>query len=118
MALINFEYHPHFFTATILKWQHLLDNDLFKDVIIRSLQFLVNEGSIVIYAFVIMPNHIHLIWQVQDGYQASSVQQRFLKFTAQQFKFLLFITLPENKTRSLVTKTTNLTRPNEQTNTT
>ncbi len=87
MAAINFEHHPQFFTATLLNWQPLLSDDGFKDIIIQSLLFLKNEGSVVIYAFVIMPNHIHMIWQIQDGHE--NVQLRFMKFTAQQFKFKL-----------------------------
>jgi len=51
------------------------------------LQFLHKEGSIVIYAFVIMPNHMHMIWQIQDSHIRDKIQQRFLKFTAQQMKF-------------------------------
>jgi putative transposase len=80
-------YHPQFITTTILEWKHLLKDDAFKDIIISSLQFLHKERSIVIYAFVIMPNHMHMIWQIQDGYIQEKIQQRFLKFTAQQMKF-------------------------------
>ena len=86
---INYKYHPQFFTATIYQWKHLLKDDEYKDIIIKSLQFLKNEGSVIIYSFVIMPNHIHLIWQIQDGYDRASIQMRFLKFTAQQIKFKL-----------------------------
>ena len=92
MADINFDYHPQFFTATILEWKHLLKEDEFKDIIIKSLQFLTNEKSVVIYAFVIMPNHIHLIWQIQDGFKRDKIQLRFLRFTAQQMKFKLLQT--------------------------
>jgi len=92
MADINFDYHPQFFTATILEWKHLLKEDEFKDIIIKSLQFLVKEKSVVIYAFVIMPNHIHLIWQIQDGFKRDKIQLRFLKFTAQHMKFRLLRT--------------------------
>jgi putative transposase len=92
MADINFDYHPQFFTATILQWKLLLKDDSFKDIIINSLSYLKAEGSIKIYAFVIMPNHIHSIWQIQDGYKQSNIQLRFLKFTAQQFKFRLIDT--------------------------
>jgi putative transposase len=95
MANINFDYHPQFFTATILEWKPLLKEDSFKDIIIKSLDFLSKENSIVIYAFVIMPNHIHLIWQIQDGYKQELIQMRFLKFTAQQMKFLLLDTKDE-----------------------
>ena len=92
MADINFDYHPQFFTATILEWKHLLKEDEYKDIIIKSLQFLTNEKSVVVYAFVIMPNHIHLIWQVQDGFKRDKIQLRFLRFTAQQMKFKLLAT--------------------------
>ncbi len=61
-----------------------------KEIIISSLQFLVNEGRRVkIYGFVLMPNHIHLVCQIQDGHEKAKVQQSFLKYTAQQMKFTL-----------------------------
>jgi putative transposase len=89
MAAINFDYHPQFFTATILEWKHLLKDDAYKDIVINSLRFLKDEKSIVIYGYVIMPNHIHLIWQIQDGFIREKIQMRFLRFTAQQMKFRL-----------------------------
>ena len=89
MAAINFDYHPQFFTATILEWKRLLKNDAYKDIVINSLRFLKDEKSIVIYGYVIMPNHIHLIWQIQYGFTRDKIQLRFLKFTAQQIKFKL-----------------------------
>ena len=92
MAAINFDYHPQFFTATILEWKPLLKQDEFKDIIINSLLFLKKEKSIEVYGFVIMPNHIHLIWQIQDGFKRENIQMRFLKFTAQQMKFRLIDT--------------------------
>jgi putative transposase len=102
MSEINFDYHPQFFTATILQWKHLLKEDAYKDIIVNSLLFLKNEGSIVIYAFVIMPDHIHLIWQIQDGFKQSMVQNRFLKFTAQQMKFRLTDTKDSKLSQFLV----------------
>lgn len=89
MPGINFTYHPQFFTATILEWKHLLAGDEYKNIIIESLLYLKNEQSVIIYAFVIMPNHIHIIWQIQDGYKQDKIQMRFLKYTAQQMKFKL-----------------------------
>jgi REP element-mobilizing transposase RayT len=89
MSAINFDHYPQFFTATILEWKHLLKEDAFKDIIIDSLLFLKKEGGIVVYGFVIMPNHIHLIWQIQDGFKQDVIQMRFLKFIAQQMKFRL-----------------------------
>jgi len=95
MSQINFTYHPQFFTATILEWKQLLKEDSYKDIIVNSLSFLVKEGSVVVYGFVIMPNHIHIIWQIQDGYLRDKIQMRFLKFTGQQIKFRLMDTKNE-----------------------
>jgi hypothetical protein len=53
---------PQFYTATILNWQHVLEDDKYKDIIVESLQFCVKENKVKMYAFVIMSNHIHLVW--------------------------------------------------------
>lgn len=82
--MIN-SYHPEFLTATILNWQHLL-NDNFKQIIINAMSWLVKEGKCKIYAFVIMPNHIHLLWKIEDGFDRANVQGALLSFTAHEFK--------------------------------
>jgi len=77
----------YFTTATIKGWKHLLQPDKYKKIITDSMDFLVNEESVWIYAFVIMPNHFHWIWQMRGEQQLPSVQQRLLKFVAQNIKF-------------------------------
>ena len=56
----------YFWTATINKWQYLLADDGFKDIIVSSLDYLSKKGKFDIFAFVIMPNHIHLIWMINE----------------------------------------------------
>ncbi len=81
-----------FFTATCLNWQMLLLPDDRKDILMNSLKFMVEEKRIWLYGFVIMPNHIHLMWRRQDEWLNKSTEQQFLKFTAQQLKFKLIDT--------------------------
>jgi REP element-mobilizing transposase RayT len=50
----------YFWTATIHKWMHLMEDDSNKKLIVDYLKKLCDEGMITVYAFVIMPNHIHL----------------------------------------------------------
>ena len=85
--MIQTEHHPQFFTATILEWKHLLSDDTYKEIIVGSLRFLVKEQRVIVNNFVIMNNHIHLIWQAINGFTPQQVQHSFLKFTAQQIKF-------------------------------
>jgi REP element-mobilizing transposase RayT len=80
-------YYPQFFTATILEWKPLLKQDYYKDIIIDSLRFVVQQNRVKVYSFVIMPNHIHLIRQIQPGHKRENVQRDFLKYTAQKIKF-------------------------------
>ena len=78
-----------FFTATCLNWTNLLEPDEYKSIITDSLHFLVNDKRIWLYGFVIMPNHIHLLWAKQDEWLNKNITQMFLKYTAQQIKFRL-----------------------------
>lgn len=77
---------PQFFTATILEWKPLLQLHYYKDEIITTLQFLTTQKRIRLYAFVIMSNHIHLIWQPLADQTLQSIQHSLLKHTAQVFK--------------------------------
>jgi putative transposase len=78
--------YPQFYTATILEWKHVLASDKHKDIIIESLRFLVKEKRIILDAFVIMSNHIHLIWQPTFNFTLTDIQSSFMKYTAQQLK--------------------------------
>ena len=80
------ENHAQFFTATIKDWKHLLSPDKYKDIIIESFTFLVNEKRVFIYAFVIMSNHLHVIWQMREGWKREDVQRDFLKYVSGRLK--------------------------------
>ena len=88
--------YPHFFTATNLQWKKLLSRDKYKDIVIESMRFLVKNKRVIIYGFVIMENHIHIIWQLQAGKKREDVQRDFLKYTAQQIKKDLISNHPED----------------------
>ena len=85
----------YFFTATILQWKHLLKKDEYKKIIIECLQFLYSKDKIRVYAFVIMPNHIHLVWKILNDNNYSDIQRDFLKFTARKIISDLKINQPD-----------------------
>ena len=76
---------PYFYTDTIFNFELLLLDDNLKLIIIQSWQYLVCHKLVEIYGYVIMPNHIHLIWKIlnQNGKESSAAS--FTKFTAHQF---------------------------------
>lgn len=57
---------PHkayLWTNSIRDGRGILLNTQNREIIVKSLRRLVWEGKIKVYAFVIMPNHIHLVWE-------------------------------------------------------
>jgi len=72
----------YFWTATIHKWYHLLKSDENKQLIVDSLKFLSDRQLITVFAFVIMPNHIHLIWKLNKLNGKETPKGSFLKFAA------------------------------------
>lgn len=76
----------YFYTDTIFGFRNLLADDNLKMIIIDSWKYLVECNKIKIYAYVIMPNHIHLIWNLQELNGKESPAGSFAKYTAHQFK--------------------------------
>ena len=79
--------YAYFFTSTIKDWNHLLQPNKYKEIIIESLTYLTKSQRVKVYAFVLMPNHIHLIWEIMQGHDLADVQRDFLKYLSQQIKF-------------------------------
>ncbi|MGV3642559.1 MAG: transposase [Adhaeribacter sp.] len=70
-----------------MEWKHLLKPDKYKEVVLGSLKFMVEKKRVKVYGFVIMPNHIHLLWKMEEPHLREEVQRDFLRYTAQQIKF-------------------------------
>ena len=91
----------YFFTATNLGWKHILKSDKYEDIIIESFKFLVTENRLRIFAFVIMPNHLHAVWRINKALEKSDFQRDMLKFTSQTI-FKRFETLSSGNTPAAI----------------
>ncbi|TDW52533.1 REP element-mobilizing transposase RayT [Flavobacterium sp. 270] len=72
---------PHFITATVVDWVDVFTRKNYKDVVIESLNFCIQNKSMLLYGYVIMSNHIHMIVQSEKG-ELSDLLRDFKKFTA------------------------------------
>ena len=75
----------YFFTATIHKWLPLLSQNNNQQLIVDYLKKLCNDGLLTVYGFVLMPNHVHIIWQQNKLNGKETPQGSFLKYTAHEF---------------------------------
>lgn len=81
----------YFYTDTIIGNELLVTDDRLKMVLIDSWKYLIQNNKIKINGYVIMPNHIHLLWQILEMNGKESPAGSFAKFTAHQFKKSLSI---------------------------
>jgi REP element-mobilizing transposase RayT len=79
-------HHAQFMTATIKKWKHLLKPDKYKIIVLQILKQLVHDNKIILYAYCVMDNHIHLIWQITGDHNPAEVRKSFFESTAKSFK--------------------------------
>ncbi|MCP4423853.1 MAG: transposase [Chloroflexi bacterium] len=72
---------PYFLTATIVNWLPLFNAPWVVDILFDSLRFLQESERLVLYAYVIMENHLHLIASAMN---LSKEMGNFKSFTARQ----------------------------------
>jgi len=85
----------YFYTATITKWRNLLEPEKYKLLVLNSLKYLVKSRKIAVYGYVIMPNHIHLIWELLEVNGKEYPNASFMKYTSHLIQKDLRINDPE-----------------------
>ncbi len=80
---IKDEAATHFLTFTIVGWIDVFSRKVYKDIFIESLQFCQQRKGLVVYAYVIMTNHVHLILSAKNG-NLSSVVRDLKKYTSRK----------------------------------
>jgi REP element-mobilizing transposase RayT len=72
---------PHFITVTVVDWIDVFTRKTYRDCVIECLDFCIKNKGMILYGYVIMSNHIHMIIQSSDG-NLSDLIRDFKKFTA------------------------------------
>ncbi|MBS7252450.1 REP-associated tyrosine transposase [Flavobacterium branchiicola] len=72
---------PHFITATIVDWVDVFTRQAYRDTVIDCFDYCIKNKGMILYGYVIMSNHIHLIVQSEDG-KLSDLIRDFKKFIA------------------------------------
>ena len=84
----------YFWTITVRQWIHLLKADDYKTIVMESLVWLCQNNLVSIYGYVIMPDHIHLLWKQIKMNGKEFPKNSFEKFTAHRFKKKLLLENP------------------------
>jgi len=75
--------HLYFITASIMDWKHLFITPEYINIPLNSLAWMQQQKRILLFAFVIMPSHLHAILKPEHSTIGEVVQQ-FGSFTAHE----------------------------------
>lgn len=72
----------YFVTFAVVNWIDVFTRKEYRDIVVDSLNFCKKEKGLIIFAWCLMSNHIHLIIQSEQGKSLSDILRDFKKFTA------------------------------------
>ena len=72
---------PYFLTFQVVGWADVFSRKIYRDIIIDSFIHCRDHNGLQIHAYVIMTNHVHVIWQHPKG-NLSGIVRDFKKHTS------------------------------------
>ena len=85
----------HFITCTTHQWVDVFTRNVYKDILMESIEYCQINKGLKVYAWVLMSNHIHMIVSADDG-NLSDVIRDFKKYTSR----MLFNAITKNPQES------------------
>lgn len=74
----------YFVTFTVVDWIDIFTRPVYKEIIVESLNYSIENKGLTVYAWVLMSNHIHLIISAEKNNKLSDIVRDFKKFTSKR----------------------------------
>jgi len=71
---INNQSAAYFLTFQVVGWADVFSRKVYRDILIESMEYCRNNKSLEIFAYVIMTNHVHLIWRHKENSLSAAVR--------------------------------------------
>lgn len=85
----------YFMTFTVVGWIDLFSRQLYRDILLKNMKYCREHKDLKIGAYVIMTNHVHVIWQSKAA-KLSDTLRDFKSFCTKEF---IAHILKENESR-------------------
>ncbi|WP_372931701.1 REP-associated tyrosine transposase [Mariniphaga sediminis] len=72
----------YFLTFTVIDWIDIFSRKDYKIEIVHSLNYCVENKGLIVYAWCLMSNHLHLVCRAKEGFGISGIIRDFKKFTS------------------------------------
>lgn len=74
---------PHFITFAVVEWVDVFTRQCYRDILLDSVRFCQKEKGLVLHAWCIMSNHLHIVASAGNE-NLSDVLRDFKKFTSKE----------------------------------
>ncbi len=81
---IQDQFATYYLTLTIVKWIDIFSRIEYRDTVVESLNYCINNKGLILNSWVIMTNHIHLVCRVESEIGMSGFLRDFKKFTSKK----------------------------------
>ena len=74
----------HFITFATVDWVDVFTRNLYRDIVVESLRYCIQQKGMRLHAWIIMSNHVHLIQSAASGFTIMESLRDMKKFTSKQ----------------------------------
>jgi len=74
----------YYITLTVVNWIDVFTRKEYRHIIVDSLKYCQANKGLVLYGWVLMSNHLHIIAKADDGFKMSDILRDFKKYTSKQ----------------------------------
>ena len=85
----------HFITFAVVEWVDIFTRKQYRDIVLESIKYCQAEKGLLLHAWCIMSNHLHLIASAKNS-DLSDILRDFKKFTSKE----IIRAIPNNKQES------------------
>jgi len=79
----------HFITLTTIEWLDIFTKPEYFKILEQSLKYCQQNLGLLLYEFVFMTNHIHLIIQAKNDFKLSQIVASYKRYTTENIKKLI-----------------------------
>jgi len=84
--LIRSQEEPYFVTFTVVGWIDIFTRDEYKDIFLDSVKYYQAHKGLIIYAWCIMTNHIHMILGSEGVYDLTATIRNLKSFSGRKIR--------------------------------
>jgi len=74
----------HFITFSVIEWIDVFSRECYKEILVDSIKFSIANKGLIVHAWVIMPNHVHMIVSAMQGHDLMGIIRDIKKFTSRK----------------------------------